>query len=42
MSKREQLNSYIEQVQKRLRLDASLRGAAVIASVALVRRSASC
>jgi len=35
MSKREQLNLYIRQVQQRLRLDASLRGAAIIASVAL-------
>ena len=36
MSKRQQLNLYIRQVQQRLRLDASLRGAAVIAFVALV------
>ena len=35
MSKREQLNLYIQQVQQRLRLDASLRGAAVVASAAL-------
>ena len=35
MSKREQLNLYIRQVQQRLRLDAGLRGAAVIAFVAL-------
>ncbi len=36
MSRREQLNLYIEQVQQRLRLDASVRGAAVVAAVALV------
>ena len=35
MSQRDQLNLYIRQVQQRLRLDASLRGAAVIAFVAL-------
>src|SRR5271156_3502394 len=35
MSQREQLNQYIQQVQKRLRLDAGLRGAAVIAFAAL-------
>jgi hypothetical protein len=35
MSKRQQLNVYIRQVQQRLRLDASLRGAAVIAGAAL-------
>ena len=36
MSRREQLNLYIGQVQRRLRLDASVRGAAVVALVALV------
>ena len=36
MSKREQLNLYIQQVQHRLRLDASVRGAAVVAFAALV------
>ena len=36
MSKREQLNLYIRQVQARLRVDASLRGAAVVAGVALL------
>jgi hypothetical protein len=36
MSRREQLNLYIEQVQQRLRLDAGVRGAAVVAAVALV------
>ena len=35
MSQREKLNLYIRQVQQRLRLDASLRGAAAIAFVAL-------
>ena len=35
MSKRKQLNLYIRQVQQRLRLDAGLRGAAVVASTAL-------
>ena len=35
MSKRQQLNLYIQQVQQRLRLDASLRGGAVIAFAAL-------
>ena len=35
MSKREQLNLYIQQVQQRLRLDASLRGAAVFTGAAL-------
>ncbi len=35
MSKREQLNLYIQQVQQRLRLDASLRGAAILAFAAL-------
>ena len=35
MSKREQLNLYIQQVQQRLRLDAGLRGAAVITFAAL-------
>jgi len=36
MSRREQLNLYIGQVQQRLRLDAGARGAAVVAAVALV------
>ncbi|HEY6375642.1 MAG TPA: hypothetical protein VIX90_08975, partial [Edaphobacter sp.] len=36
MSRREQLNLYIGQVQQRLRLDAGVRGAAVVAAVALV------
>jgi hypothetical protein len=36
MSRREQLNLYIGQVQQRLRLDASVRGAAVVAAVALI------
>ena len=36
MSRREQLNLYIGQVQRRLRLDASVRGAAAVALVALV------
>jgi hypothetical protein len=36
MSRREQLNLYIGQIQRRLRLDASVRGTAVVASVALV------
>lgn len=36
MSKRQQLNLYIQQVQQRLRLDASVRGAAVVAGAALV------
>ena len=35
MSQRDQLNLYIRQVQQRLRLDASLRGAAVVAFAAL-------
>ena len=35
MSKRSELNLYIERVQRRLRLDAGVRGAAVIAAVAL-------
>ena len=35
MSKRQQLNLYIQQVQKRLRLDAGLRGAAVVLFSAL-------
>jgi hypothetical protein len=35
MSKRKQLNLYVRQVQQRLRLDAGLRGAAVVASTAL-------
>ena len=36
MSKQEQLNLYIQQVQQRLRLDASLRGAAIFMAAALV------
>ena len=36
MSRREQLNRYIAQVQQRLRLDAGVRGAALVAVVALV------
>jgi hypothetical protein len=36
MSRREQLNLYIGQVQRRLRLDASVRGAAVVAVAALL------
>ncbi|MEI9981149.1 MAG: hypothetical protein WDN23_19505 [Edaphobacter sp.] len=36
MSRREQLNRYIAQVQQQLRLDAGVRGAAVVAAVALV------
>ena len=35
MSKRSELNLYIQRVQRRLRLDAGVRGAAVIAAVAL-------
>jgi hypothetical protein len=35
MSKRQQLNLYIQQVQHRLRLDASARGAALVACAAL-------
>ena len=35
MSKRQQLNLYIQHVQQRLRLDASLRGAAIITFAAL-------
>jgi len=35
MSKRQQLNLYIQQVQQRLRLDAGLRGAAVVTLAAL-------
>lgn len=35
MSAREQLDSYIEQVERRLRLSALLRGAAILASAAL-------
>ena len=44
MSMRKQLNLYIRQVQQRLRLDAGLRGAAVVASTALaaIRASAKC
>jgi hypothetical protein len=36
MSQRERLNRYIERVQQRLRLDASVRGAAVVAVTALL------
>jgi hypothetical protein len=36
MSKRDQLDAYLKQVEKRLRLDALLRGAAILTSVALV------
>ena len=36
MTKREQLNRYIQQLQARLRLEAGLRGAAVLAGVALL------
>ena len=36
MSIRDQLNSYIKQLEKRLRLGALLRGAAILTSVALV------
>jgi hypothetical protein len=36
MSRREQLNLYIGQVQQRLRLDVGVRGAAVVTAVALV------
>ena len=36
MSTRDQLNSYIEQLEQRLRLGAMLRGAAILTSVALV------
>jgi hypothetical protein len=36
MSTRDQLNSYLQQLQKRLRLSASLRGAAILTSAALV------
>src|SRR5882757_11251082 len=36
MSIRYQLNSYIKQLEKRLRLGAVLRGAAILTSVALV------
>src|SRR5215471_7948511 len=35
MSKRDQLESYLRQVEKRLRLDIVLRGAAILTSVAL-------
>jgi hypothetical protein len=35
MSKRSELNLYIQRVQRRLRLDAGVRGAAVVAAVAL-------
>src|ERR1700722_19809130 len=35
MSKRDQLDSYLKQVEKRLRLDTLLRGAAILTSVAL-------
>src|SRR5215472_3410147 len=36
MSKRDQLDTYLKQVEKRLRLDALLRGSAILTSVALV------
>jgi len=36
MSVRDQLNSYIQQLEKRLRLGAMFRGAAILTSVALV------
>ncbi|HKO18687.1 MAG TPA: hypothetical protein VJU82_07355 [Acidobacteriaceae bacterium] len=36
MSKRSELNLYIKRVQRRLRLDVGVRGAAVIAAVALI------
>ncbi len=36
MSIRDQLNSYIKQLEKRLRLGAAARGAAILTSVALV------
>ncbi len=36
MSKRDQLNEYIRNVQQRLRLEAGLRGAAIVAGVALI------
>ena len=36
MSKRDQLDSYLKQVEKRLRLDTLLRGAAILTSVALI------
>lgn len=36
MSRREELNQYIGQVQSRLRLDAAVRGAAIVAGVALL------
>ena len=36
MSTREQLNSYIKQLERRLRLGALLRGAAILTSAALV------
>ncbi len=35
MSTRDQLNSYIQQLERRLRLGAMLRGAAILTSVAL-------
>ena len=35
MSFRDQLNSYIHQLERRLRLGAMLRGAAILTSVAL-------
>ena len=35
MSFRDQLNSYIQQLERRLRLGAMLRGAAILTSVAL-------
>ena len=36
MSARQQLNSYLEHLEKRLRIGAAVRGAAVFTSVALV------
>jgi hypothetical protein len=36
MSRRDELNEYIARVQSRLRLDATVRGAAIVAAVALV------
>ncbi len=39
MSTREQLNSYIQELERRLRLGAILRGAAILTSAALPPRS---
>src|SRR5580698_4572571 len=36
MSRRDELNDYIVRVQSRLRLDATVRGAAIVAAVALL------